>query len=57
VTYACSEVNPGGTMLIEAHGGIIPEGIGADKPTIWQSIPMAHTMPETIEPEIAEPTT
>ena len=47
----------GGTMLIEAHDGIIAAGIGDEKPTIHQSIPMAHTMPEKIEPEIAEPTT
>jgi len=55
--YLNCEVNPGGTMLIEAHDGIIPEGIGDEKPTIHSSIPMATTMPPNIDPEIEDPTT
>ena len=47
--YLNCEVNPGGTMLIEAHDGVIPGGIGDDKPTIHEVIPMATTMPPNIE--------
>ena len=48
--YLNCEVNPGGTMLIEAHGGVIPT-IGDDKPIIYKQIPMATTMPPNIESE------
>ena len=47
--YLNCEVNPGGTMLIEAHDGVISGGIGDDKPTIHEIIPMSTTMPPNIE--------
>jgi|EP01043_Picozoa_sp_COSAG02_P004287 hypothetical protein len=47
--YLNCEVNPGGTMLIEAHDGLISGGIGDDKPTIHEVIPMSTTMPPNIE--------